>query len=113
RRADRRRAPHRRGRRQLPGQRQRGDARRARLPALRGGASDDRGRLAAPPVARRLVPALTALAVPRARRAETWEHRRMGSPDRNVVFVHGLWLHADSWTPWVERFGAAGYSPNA
>ena len=37
----------------------------------------------------------------------------MGSPDRTVLFVHGLWLHADSWTPWVERFGAAGYSPTA
>ncbi|MFL5936993.1 MAG: alpha/beta hydrolase [Gaiellaceae bacterium] len=37
----------------------------------------------------------------------------MASPDRTVVFVHGLWLHADSWTPWVERFGAAGYSPTA
>jgi pimeloyl-ACP methyl ester carboxylesterase len=36
-----------------------------------------------------------------------------GEPERTVVFVHGLWLHADSWTPWVERFGAAGYSPTA
>ena len=35
------------------------------------------------------------------------------SSDRTVVFVHGLWLHADSWMPWVERFGAAGYSPTA
>ena len=26
-----------------------------------------------------------------------------------VVFVHGLWLHADSWQPWVEFFTAAGY----
>jgi non-heme chloroperoxidase len=33
--------------------------------------------------------------------------------DRTVLFVHGLWLHADSWTPWLERFGAAGYSPTA
>jgi non-heme chloroperoxidase len=30
-----------------------------------------------------------------------------------VVFVHGLWLHADSWGPWVERFRAAGYEPSA
>ena len=37
----------------------------------------------------------------------------MGSPDRIVVFVHGLWLHADSWTPWVERLRRAGYSPTA
>ena len=37
----------------------------------------------------------------------------MATPDGTVVFVHGLWLHADSWSPWVERFGAAGYSPTA
>jgi pimeloyl-ACP methyl ester carboxylesterase len=30
-----------------------------------------------------------------------------------VVFVHGLWLHADSWGPWVEKFDEAGYSPSA
>jgi non-heme chloroperoxidase len=30
-----------------------------------------------------------------------------------VVFVHGLWLHADSWGGWVERFRAAGYAPIA
>jgi len=33
-----------------------------------------------------------------------------GSP---VVFVHGLWLHASSWHPWVELFGEAGYQPLA
>jgi pimeloyl-ACP methyl ester carboxylesterase len=26
-----------------------------------------------------------------------------------VVFIHGLWLHADSWRPWVELFNEAGY----
>lgn len=30
-----------------------------------------------------------------------------------VVFVHGLWLHADSWNPWIDRFREAGYSPIA
>jgi pimeloyl-ACP methyl ester carboxylesterase len=30
-----------------------------------------------------------------------------------AVFVHGLWLHADSWGPWVERFREAGYTPAA
>jgi len=30
-----------------------------------------------------------------------------------VVFVHGLWLHATSWGPWAEFFGAAGYAPLA
>ena len=26
-----------------------------------------------------------------------------------VVFIHGLWLHATSWEPWQEVFGASGY----
>ena len=30
-----------------------------------------------------------------------------------VVFVHGLWLHATSWDPWVEFFKEAGYAPVA
>lgn len=30
-----------------------------------------------------------------------------------VVFIHGLWLHATSWTPWVELFSQAGYDPVA
>jgi non-heme chloroperoxidase len=30
-----------------------------------------------------------------------------------VVFVHGLWLHATSWTPWVELFTAHGFAPIA
>jgi pimeloyl-ACP methyl ester carboxylesterase len=34
----------------------------------------------------------------------------MGTP---VVFIHGLWLHATSWDPWLELFKAAGYSPVA
>src|SRR5271169_2364785 len=30
-----------------------------------------------------------------------------------VVFVHGLWLHASSWGPWLELFGRGGYGPAA
>jgi non-heme chloroperoxidase len=30
-----------------------------------------------------------------------------------AVFVHGLWLHADSWGAWVDRFREAGYAPLA
>jgi non-heme chloroperoxidase len=37
----------------------------------------------------------------------------MTSGGRPVVFVHGLWLHATSWGPWAEFFGAAGYAPLA
>lgn len=32
---------------------------------------------------------------------------------RTVVFIHGLWLHADSWRSWVELFRAEGYDPVA
>lgn len=36
------------------------------------------------------------------------------STDRpSVVFVHGLWLHADSWGPWLELFREAGYDTQA
>ncbi len=37
----------------------------------------------------------------------------MTAPRTPVVFIHGLWLHATSWAPWVERFSAAGYAPIA
>jgi pimeloyl-ACP methyl ester carboxylesterase len=30
-----------------------------------------------------------------------------------VVFIHGLWLHAASWDPWLELFAAGGYAPLA
>ena len=30
-----------------------------------------------------------------------------------VVFIHGLWLHATSWGPWVELFRENGYDPIA
>lgn len=34
-------------------------------------------------------------------------------PGTPVVFVHGLWLHASSWNPWIELFTRAGYDPVA
>jgi pimeloyl-ACP methyl ester carboxylesterase len=30
-----------------------------------------------------------------------------------VLFIHGLWLHASSWTPWLTLFEQAGYAPSA
>jgi len=30
-----------------------------------------------------------------------------------VVFIHGLWLHATSWQPWIDLFREAGYEPVA
>ena len=35
------------------------------------------------------------------------------SAKNQVVFVHGLWLHAESWNPWIEFFRANGYEASA
>jgi non-heme chloroperoxidase len=37
----------------------------------------------------------------------------MADPGTPVLFVHGLWLHSSSWSPWVELFRAEGYAPIA
>lgn len=37
----------------------------------------------------------------------------MSGEGRPVIFIHGLWLHATSWNPWVELFEGAGYQPLA
>jgi pimeloyl-ACP methyl ester carboxylesterase len=30
-----------------------------------------------------------------------------------VIFIHGLWLHATSWSPWLDLFQQNGYTPSA
>jgi non-heme chloroperoxidase len=35
----------------------------------------------------------------------------MSSTGTPVVFVHGLWLAADSWGAWADLFRGAGYAP--
>jgi pimeloyl-ACP methyl ester carboxylesterase len=35
------------------------------------------------------------------------------TPNTPVVFIHGLWLHATSWTPWMDLFASRGYEPLA
>ena len=37
----------------------------------------------------------------------------LSASPRPVVFIHGLWLHATSWDPWVTVFREAGYQPVA
>jgi non-heme chloroperoxidase len=37
----------------------------------------------------------------------------MTQPGRSAVFIHGLWLHATSWDPWLELFQQAGYAATA
>src|SRR5688572_17875625 len=32
---------------------------------------------------------------------------------KQIVFVHGLWLHAESWAPWIEFFRGKGYEATA
>ncbi|MCU1479377.1 MAG: alpha/beta hydrolase [Subtercola sp.] len=27
-----------------------------------------------------------------------------------VIFIHGLWIHSDSWTPWIDLFDQHGYN---
>ena len=33
----------------------------------------------------------------------------MSTTTRTVIFIHGLWLHAESWKNWIEFFRAQGY----
>jgi pimeloyl-ACP methyl ester carboxylesterase len=35
------------------------------------------------------------------------------SEPRPVIFIHGLWLHAGAWQPWLDYFREAGYQPMA
>lgn len=37
----------------------------------------------------------------------------MTTPRRPAVFIHGQWLHATSWEPWLDLFRDAGYDPIA
>jgi non-heme chloroperoxidase len=37
----------------------------------------------------------------------------MAAAGTPVVFVHGLWLHADSWGAWMDLFRENGYAPTA
>lgn len=37
----------------------------------------------------------------------------MSTGRRPAVFIHGLWLHATSWGPWLDLFRDAGYEPTA
>jgi pimeloyl-ACP methyl ester carboxylesterase len=37
----------------------------------------------------------------------------MTTARKPVVFIHGLWLHATSWEPWLDRFRDSAYEPVA
>jgi pimeloyl-ACP methyl ester carboxylesterase len=36
-------------------------------------------------------------------------YKAMTSAKKTIIFVHGLWLHASSWEPWMDFFQKAGY----
>jgi len=37
----------------------------------------------------------------------------MTDDKKPVLFIHGLWLHASSWDPWVDLFTRSGYAASA
>ncbi|GGN58025.1 alpha/beta hydrolase [Streptomyces albiflavescens] len=37
----------------------------------------------------------------------------MSDPRTPVVLIHGLWLHAGSWQPWIDLAAERGYAPLA
>jgi pimeloyl-ACP methyl ester carboxylesterase len=37
----------------------------------------------------------------------------VSTPATPVIFIHGLWLHASSWTSWSDLFAERGYAPTA
>ena len=41
------------------------------------------------------------------------ERTRHGLGSKPAIFIHGLWLHATSWSPWLDLFREAGYDPIA
>ena len=30
-----------------------------------------------------------------------------------VIFIHGLWIHASAWQPWLDLFAERGYAVSA
>ncbi len=37
----------------------------------------------------------------------------MSTKPNPVVFIHGLWIHASAWQPWMDLFTERGYSTSA
>ena len=35
------------------------------------------------------------------------------SPNTDVIFIHGLWIHSSAWQPWLDLFAEKGYLPSA
>jgi pimeloyl-ACP methyl ester carboxylesterase len=41
------------------------------------------------------------------------QEARMNDSPAPVLFIHGMWLHATCWAPWIDVFRNAGYEPVA
>ncbi len=41
------------------------------------------------------------------------ERTRHGQRGKPAIFIHGFWLHATSWSLWLDLFREAGYDPIA
>ncbi len=37
----------------------------------------------------------------------------MSRKDHPVMFIHGLWIHASAWQPWMDLFAERGYAVSA
>ena len=37
----------------------------------------------------------------------------MNTTKNPVLFIHGLWIHASAWQPWLDLFAAHGYPVSA
>ena len=37
----------------------------------------------------------------------------MNTTKNPVIFIHGLWIHASAWQPWLDLFAAHGYPVSA
>ena len=37
----------------------------------------------------------------------------MSAKLNSVIFIHGLWIHASAWQPWLELFTERGYAVSA
>jgi non-heme chloroperoxidase len=42
-----------------------------------------------------------------------FSHKNLVMTNRTVVFIHGLWIHASSWQPWMDLFKQQGYQTQA
>jgi pimeloyl-ACP methyl ester carboxylesterase len=40
---------------------------------------------------------------------QSFLYKNLVMANRTIVFIHGLWIHASSWQPWMDLFNQQGY----